>query len=161
MVEGADRMDGMDDEDRGRGADGGTSLKTGRFVRGLFMRRKVVWQGFPGAFRRVESGAGGPVFDLLVVYDEVGFGEEGGETVGDAEVGGGTAAVVRAAGTPEVKFGAGGFKAADVFDDFGHRGADAVDGADEGVLDVNVNDHAMVSAAADAALKCWWRNSVG
>src|SRR5262245_63524 len=93
----------------------------------------------------MESGAGGPVFDFLVVDHDVGLGEKGGEAVGEAEVGGGAAAVVGTAGAPEVEFGTGGFKTANVVDDLRNRNAAFGAGADEGFINIDVNDHGFTS----------------
>ena len=84
-----------------------------------------------------------PFPDGLVVDQHVRLGEEGDETVVDAEFDGGGLGVLGAAGAPEVERSALAVEVADVCDDCGDGDAFVADGSDEGVVDIDIDDEGL------------------
>lgn len=82
-----------------------------------------------------------PFVNLLIINDDPRFREESGETFHDTEFLRRLPAVVRATSTPEIEFRAARFQPFDVFHHFGNRDSCGSYGANQGVIDIDVDNH--------------------
>lgn len=90
------------------------------------------------------GSAENPFSYLLIVNHDPRFGEKGDETVSDAEFSGGLPAILGPTRTPKVKFGPIGLELSYMIDHGRHRNAGGSHTADQGVIDINVNNHRLV-----------------
>jgi hypothetical protein len=89
----------------------------------------------------MERCAEDPIAHFLVVDHDSRFGQESYETVFDAEFDGVAPAIVGASCTPKVKLRTFGFELANMLNHTRHGDSSRADGADESVIDIDVNDH--------------------
>src|SRR5262245_43368544 len=86
-------------------------------------------------------GACSPLGNRLVVDDEVWLGQEPGEALNEAELGGCRSSVVSTGSTPEIECVAITMERADAIDDARNWNALRPDRADQGVVNIDKHDH--------------------
>jgi hypothetical protein len=91
----------------------------------------------------MERRAENPVPDFLVVDDDARFREESNEAIRDAELRGGLPAILCSSGAPKVELGSICLEASDMLNDGSYGNSGRARTANEGVININVNNHGV------------------